>query len=92
MIKKNFSGETYVMKQQGHANNMSCVAYSADGQYIATGGADGKLKLWNVLSGFCFITFEEHTAPITGVTFSYNKKFVISSSLDGTVRAYDITR
>lgn len=80
------------MKQQGHSNNMSCVAYSADGQYLATGGEDGKVKLWNVHSGFCFVTFNEHTAAITAVTFSGNRKFVVSASLDGTVRAYDIIR
>lgn len=80
------------MKQQGHANNMTCVSYSVDGELIATGGEDGKVKLWNVLSGFCFITFSEHTNPITGLLFSKNKKIVVSASLDGTVRAYDINR
>lgn len=87
-----FLGETYVMKQQGHSNNMTCVSYSPDGQLLATGGEDGKVKLWNVLSGFCFVTFQEHSAPITGVQFSGNRKFVVSSSLDGTVRAYDVIR
>lgn len=80
------------MKQQGHANNMTCVSYSPDGQLLATGGEDGKVKLWNVLSGFCFVTFQEHSAAITGVQFSGNRKFVVSSSLDGTVRAYDVIR
>ena len=80
------------MKQQGHSSEMSCLAYSPDGQYIVTGGEDGKVKLWNVTSGFCFVTFTEHTSSITSVQFSNNKKFLISASLDGTVRAYDITR
>lgn len=80
------------MKQQGHANNMSCVSYSTDGQLIATGGEDGKVKLWNVYSGFCFVTFNEHTNAITQLAFSGNKKFVVSSSLDGTVRAFDVLR
>ncbi|KAJ8974650.1 hypothetical protein NQ317_019887 [Molorchus minor] len=87
-----WQSETYVMKQQGHSNNMSCVAYSTDGQLIATGGEDGKVKLWNVHSGFCFITFSEHSNAISAITFSGNKKFVVSASLDGTVRAYDVIR
>ncbi|PSN57499.1 Periodic tryptophan protein 2 [Blattella germanica] len=37
-----WQSETYVMKQQGHFNNMTCLAYSPDGQYIVTGGDDGK--------------------------------------------------
>ena len=87
-----WQSETYVLKQQGHANNMSCLAYSPDGQCIVTGGDDGKVKLWNTTSGFCFVTFHEHTAAVRGVTFSTNRKFVVSSSIDGTVRAFDLTR
>lgn len=80
------------MKQQGHSSNMSCVSYSNDGQLLVTGGEDGKVKVWNIQSGFCFVTFQEHTAPITDVVFSANRKFVVSSSLDGTCRAYDVIR
>ncbi|KRT80091.1 WD40 domain-containing protein, partial [Oryctes borbonicus] len=87
-----WQSETYVLKQQGHSNNMTCVAYSFDGQLLGTGGDDGKVKLWNVHSGFCFITFHEHTNAVTGIAFSGTKKFVVSSSLDGTVRCFDILR
>ncbi|XP_069680364.1 periodic tryptophan protein 2 homolog [Periplaneta americana] len=87
-----WQSETYVMKQQGHFNNMACLAYSPDGQYIVTGGEDGKVKLWNTSTGFCFVTFHEHTANISAVQFSHNRKFIISASQDGTVRAYDMTR
>ncbi|KAJ8922015.1 hypothetical protein NQ315_008654 [Exocentrus adspersus] len=87
-----WQSETYVMKQQGHSNNMCCVSYSADGQIIATGGEDGKVKLWNVYSGFCFVTFSEHSNTVSSLCFSGNKKFVVSASLDGTVRAYDVLR
>ena len=80
------------MKQQGHSSNMSCIVYSSDGQTIATGGEDGKVKLWNVHSGFCTVTFSEHTSAISGIIFSGNKKIVISASLDSTVRCYDMLR
>lgn len=87
-----WQSETYAMKQQGHSSNMNCIAYSPDGQFIATGGDDGKLKLWNTSSGFCTVTFQEHTSSISGVLFSKNRRFVVSASLDGTVRAYDLMR
>lgn len=88
-----WQSETYVLKQQGHFNNMACVSFSPDGTTMATGGQDGKVKLWSTTSGFCFVTFTEHTASATAVKFSLGKNNVIfSASLDGTVRAYDTTR
>nr|CAD7433182.1 unnamed protein product [Timema monikensis] len=87
-----WQSETYVMKQQGHFNNMNALAYSPDGQYVVTGGEDGKVKIWNTSSGFCFVTFDKHTSGVSAVQFSRNGKFVMSASLDGTVRAYDMTR
>lgn len=39
-----WQSETYVMKQQGHVNNMTCLSYSPDGMYIASGGYDGKVN------------------------------------------------
>lgn len=65
-ISANVQSETYVLKQQGHLYGISTLDFSSDGQYIATGGDDSKVKLWNASSGFCFVTFSEHVAPITG--------------------------
>ncbi|XP_054265310.1 periodic tryptophan protein 2 homolog [Macrosteles quadrilineatus] len=87
-----WQSETYVMKQQGHAQAMTCLSYSPNAQYIVTGGEDGKVKLWNTQSGFCFVTFHEHTSSVTAVKFANNGKFLVSTSLDGTVRAFDMTR
>jgi periodic tryptophan protein 2 len=87
-----WQSETYVLKQQGHFHNINSLSYSPDGQLIATGGDDGKVKLWNSTTGFCFITFTDHTAPISAVSFSATGTVIISASLDGTVRAYDLVR
>ena len=39
-----WQSETYVLKQQGHFNHMTSLAYSPDGQYIVTGGDDAKVS------------------------------------------------
>lgn len=66
------------MELQEHLKNMNCVAYSIDGQPLATGGEDGKVKLWKVHSGFCFVTFKEHINAITSMAFCGAKKFAVS--------------
>jgi periodic tryptophan protein 2 len=84
--------ETYILKQRGHAYGMRCMAYSPDGVVVCTGGEDGKIKLWNASSGFCYVTFEQsHQAPVSSVCFA-NSSVVLSASLDGTVRAHDLHR
>ncbi|TRY95282.1 hypothetical protein DNTS_006739 [Danionella cerebrum] len=70
-----WQSESYVFKQQGHFNNMNSLAYSPDGQYLATGGDDGK-----------------HSSSITKVVFTSSGFVVLSASLDGTVRAFDLHR
>lgn len=37
---------------------------------VATGGEDGKVKLWDTDSGFNFMTFTEHTAAVNDVVFT----------------------
>eukprot|EP00842_Homolaphlyctis_polyrhiza_P001800 jgi/Hompol1/2620/HPOL_002982-RA len=87
-----WQSESYILKQQGHQHDMNAIAYSPDGQFIATGGDDGKLKLWNTQTGFCFVTFTEHSGGITAVEFAKRGQVVFSASQDGTVRAFDLVR
>ncbi|OMJ27686.1 Periodic tryptophan protein 2-like protein [Smittium culicis] len=87
-----WQSESYVLKQQGHIYDMSCVSYSADGHYLATGGDDGKVKIWTASNGFCFVTFSNHSAAITACQFTKKNQVVVTASLDGTVRAFDLVR
>lgn len=73
----------------GHSSQIITSQFSPDGNIIATGGIDGKLKLWE--KGLCFATFSEHTNGIVDIAFSKTNA-VISASKDGTVRGFDIAR
>ncbi|KYQ96942.1 WD40 repeat-containing protein [Tieghemostelium lacteum] len=86
--------ESYILKQQGHSYSMNALSYSSDGQSIATGGDDGKVKVWSTTTGYCFVTFSDHEAPVTAVRFSpvTHQNVLFSASLDGSVRAFDLLR
>uniref|UniRef100_A0A8B9CCF0 PWP2 small subunit processome component n=1 Tax=Anser brachyrhynchus TaxID=132585 RepID=A0A8B9CCF0_9AVES len=59
-----WQSESYVLKQQGHFNSMVSLAYSPDGQYIVTGGEDGKVSLTVVLKyDFKYRNFRTFTSP-----------------------------
>jgi periodic tryptophan protein 2 len=87
-----WQSESYILKQQGHYFDMNTLAYAPDGQTIVTGGDDGKVKVWSTHTGFCFVTFSEHTAPVSAVSFAKHGHVLFSASLDGTLRAYDLVR
>lgn len=88
-----WKSESYVFKQQGHFFDVSCIAYSPDSSLLASGSQDGKIKIWDTSNVTCIVTFTEHLSKITGLAFVPNKNNVlVSSSLDGTVRAYDLTK
>ncbi|KAK4537760.1 hypothetical protein CDCA_CDCA14G3785 [Cyanidium caldarium] len=86
-------GEKYVLKQQGHAREMSALAYAPDGAVVATGGDDGRIKLWSTVSGFCALTWDDvHTGAVTDLAFAAHTGLLCSASLDGTVRVIDLKR
>jgi periodic tryptophan protein 2 len=69
------------------------MAYSPDGAFLATGGDDGKVKIWTTKNCLCFVTFTEHNSKITACQFIPKKgNAVLTASLDGTVRAFDLVK
>ena len=87
-----WQSESYILKQQGHFDSMNALCYSPDGSRIVTASDDGKIKIWDVASGFCLMTFQEHTSSVTAVKFAKKGQVLFSSSLDGTIRAWDLIR
>lgn len=87
-----WQSESYILKQQGHFDSMNALCYSPDGSRIVTASDDGKIKIWDVVSGFCLMTFTEHTSAVTDLKFAKRGNVLFSSSLDGTIRAWDLIR
>jgi WD40 repeat protein len=68
------------------------VAYSPDGELLATGSADKTVKLWEPATGKLLATLEGHTDGVAGLAFSADSKQLASASYDKSVRLWDVTK
>ena len=75
---------------KGHKNWVRSVAFSPDGNMLASGSGDKTVKLWNLSTGKCLYTLQEHSDTIWSVAFNPDGKTFASSSDDGTIRIWDI--
>ncbi len=41
------TGETLFEDSEAHSDNVSCIAFSADGRRLATGGWDETIRVWD---------------------------------------------
>ncbi|KAF2716376.1 PFU-domain-containing protein [Polychaeton citri CBS 116435] len=73
----------------GHANNISCLAFSDDGRKVISGGWDAQVFVWDVEEGNVVAELKGHTANIWGILV-YDSKFVITACADKAIRIFDI--
>ena len=72
----------------GHTDSVRSVAFSPDGQTLASGNFDGSLKLWNLARGKEVRTLTGHTSYVYSVAFSPDGQTLASGSRDKTIKIW----
>jgi eukaryotic-like serine/threonine-protein kinase len=74
---------------KGHAGWVASVAFSPDGQRLASGSADQTVKIWDSANGRELLALKGHTDVVTSVAFSPDGGRLASGGRDKTVKIWD---
>jgi WD40 repeat protein/uncharacterized caspase-like protein len=73
--------------QTGHVR---AVAFSPDGQWLATGSVNGKVILWRLPFDLERHPLTGHTDVVTALAFSTDSRRLVSASFDNTAKLWDV--
>ncbi|MBM0743066.1 caspase family protein [Phormidium sp. CLA17] len=90
-VMESLAQATYWVREknrlEGHNNYVYGIAFSPDGQLIATAGYDKVAKLWSV-DGKELLTLQGHEQGVTDVSFSPDGKLIATASEDKTAKLW----
>jgi WD40 repeat protein len=75
----------------GHTDWVRSVAYSPDGQTIASGSDDNTIKLWRVSDGTEILTLTRHTYAVFSVAYSPDGQTLAFGSSNNTIKLWRVS-
>lgn len=79
----------YVLRGCGFVTS---VAFSPDGQLLASGSLEKNIYLWNFKTGEQIGILQGHTSYVQSVCFCPDGKYLVSASSDSTIRVWDVRK
>ena len=76
----------------GHSQEINRIAWSPDGNRLASPSADMSVRIWDTQSGDCLGKLTGHTDAVNSVAWSPDGRLLASASSDGTIRIWDLAR
>jgi WD40 repeat protein len=75
---------------QGHtAYNQQILAYYRDDGWLAVGGTDGTVKVWDTATRTSLVTIEAQTLRVSALAFSEDSTMLATGGDEGTVNIWD---
>ncbi|KAI0037031.1 WD40 repeat-like protein [Vararia minispora EC-137] len=75
---------------RGHTDEVWCLALGADTRYLASGGKDRRVCVWDVEKGQWVKTFSGHRDSISSLAFRKSSQQLYTASYDRTIKLFDL--
>ena len=77
-------------KLNGLSSPVAAVAYSADGRWIAAGGQDGGVRIWDARTGAEHLRMQSASRRVDSVAFREDGVLLAVAGQDNVVRLFDV--
>src|SRR5439155_18501499 len=77
---------------RGHDGAVYDVAWSPDGEFLASAGADQSVRVWEVRTGREHRIFRGQTGIVLRVAYHPNGHRIVSGDIDGVLKMWDAGR
>ena len=70
---------------EGHTSPVMCVRFDRQGKYVISGGADCKVRVFDLRYGEQIKQFDKHKSDVMCISIDYTNRFIASAGRDKTL-------
>ena len=74
----------------GHTREITCITFSFNGQYLASGSWDSKIFIWSMSDYKIVATLKGTRERVTAIAFDPQNNYVVSGSMDKTIQVWSL--
>ena len=72
-----------------HGGSVTAIAWSPDGDYLASARTNGTIDVWSVINGNEVCVYQDHSAGVYDILWAVDGTYIISCGADHTIQIWD---
>uniref|UniRef100_A0ACB8FNT3 Protein nedd1 n=1 Tax=Sphaerodactylus townsendi TaxID=933632 RepID=A0ACB8FNT3_9SAUR len=91
IVISNCKGKPVPLFELAEGAKQTCVSLSSNSVYIASGGIDSSVNIWDLKYRKPYRSLKDHRDEVTCVTFNWNDCYIASGSMSGEIILHSLT-
>ncbi|XP_039214090.1 protein NEDD1 [Crotalus tigris] len=90
IVISNYKGKPVPLFELAEGAKQTCISLSSNSMYIASGGIDSTVNIWDLKYRKLHRSLKDHRDEITCVSFNWNDYYIASGSMSGEIILHSI--